>query len=240
MAISAFAKAGANLTEKYDTSVSEMELKYANNKLIGDGPSTPGQPNDYRRIYAGQVSGSNFYVVGAITELNSNIYSSGADLSAGSTKSTGLHGRIGNRQFVMNVAIDLRLVDTISQQVVDVESFQKQIVANEVGGGLFDVLGGNIYDLSGGSSYLEPKQLAVRAVIERATVEFMANLYGMPGPEACMRDDPLNGVRTAGTTGSFVPAYNNLGTNNAQTREDPNRWNSDRGAAVPPVRRDGY
>jgi curli production assembly/transport component CsgG/holdfast attachment protein HfaB len=36
MAISALAKSGARLVERYDTSVSELELKYANNKLIGD------------------------------------------------------------------------------------------------------------------------------------------------------------------------------------------------------------
>ena len=34
MAISALAKSGASLVERYDTSVSELELKYANNKLI--------------------------------------------------------------------------------------------------------------------------------------------------------------------------------------------------------------
>ena len=38
MAISALAKAGVPLVERYDTSVSELELKYANNKLIADAP----------------------------------------------------------------------------------------------------------------------------------------------------------------------------------------------------------
>ena len=50
MANTALAKAGARIVERYDTSVSELELRYANNKLIGD----PGQggPEDaqYRRI----------------------------------------------------------------------------------------------------------------------------------------------------------------------------------------------
>jgi len=65
----------------------------------------------------------------------------------------------------------------------------------------------------------------VRALIERSVVEFSANLYGMPGPQGCMRYDPM-GDSTVGQTGAFVPAYNNLGTNNAQTREDPSRWNA--------------
>src|SRR6201986_4848796 len=38
MAISALAKSGARLVERYDTSISELELKYANNKLITDAP----------------------------------------------------------------------------------------------------------------------------------------------------------------------------------------------------------
>ena len=36
MAMSALTKAGVHMVERFDTSVAEMELKYANNKLIGD------------------------------------------------------------------------------------------------------------------------------------------------------------------------------------------------------------
>jgi curli biogenesis system outer membrane secretion channel CsgG len=236
MAMSAFGKAGANLVERFDTGISENEMKYSNNKLIGDAPGAPGQANDYRRIYAGSVVGSDFYVVGGITELNANIYSTGGDFQAGQVRSTGARARIGARTYVMNIAMDFRVVDTISQQVVDILSYQKQIIANEVGAGVFDILGGNLFDLSAGKSTLEPKQLAVRAIVERATVEIMANFYGMPGPQACMQSDPFGIARTSGVTGSFVPAYNNLGTNNAQSREDPYRWNTDRDADVPTVR----
>src|SRR5262249_19074005 len=76
MAMSALSKAGVPLVERFDTSVAEMELKYANNKLIGDaGPQGPG---DYRKIFAGSIPGSNYYLVGGITELNFNIGSNGA------------------------------------------------------------------------------------------------------------------------------------------------------------------
>jgi hypothetical protein len=78
---------------------------------------------------------------------------------------------------------------------------------------------------------MEPMQLAVRALVERAVVEMTANLYGMPGPQGCLTSDPLAGA-TTGLTGGFTPAYNNLGTNNAQTREDPARWNVHRDSAV--------
>jgi curli biogenesis system outer membrane secretion channel CsgG len=226
MAISALAKSGANLVERYDTSVSELELKYANNKLISDGTSKgPDTPSDYRKIVAGQVPGSDFYLVGGITELNFNIRSSGIDAAAGSSAINNVSGEAAGQIYVMNVGLDLRLVDTRTLQVADVISYQKQIVARQVGVGLFSFFHGNVYSISAGEGGQEPLQLGVRAVIERAVLEMMANLYGAPGPEVCLQDgDPLGG-RTTGVTGGFTPAYNNLDKNNAQTREDPARWN---------------
>ena len=228
MAISALAKAGARLVERYDTSVSELELKYANNKLISDElgqPLAPGQPAPgYRRITAGQVPGSDFYLVGGITEMNFNIRSSGIDNNVSNQTVTG-GGVMTGKLYVMNIALDLRLVDTRSLEVVDVISYQKQIIGREVGVGIFDFLGGNFINVSAGEGALEPMQLGVRSVVERAVVEMMANLYGAPGPEGCLvQGDPLGG-RT-GVSGGYYPAYDNLDRNNAYTREDPNRWTS--------------
>jgi len=228
MAMSAFAKAGMPLVERFDTSVSEIELKYANNKLISDSPNpAPNQPAEYRRILAGQVPGSDFYVAGGITELNFNIRSNGVDIAGGDPDPTDFKGRAGGRVFVMNIGLDLRLINTRTLEVVDVISYQKQVVGREVSLGMFDFLNGNVFDISAGSGALEPMQLAVRALVERAVVEMSANLYGMPGPQACLTSDPLSDP-TVGLTGGFTPAYDNLGTNNAQTREDPSRWHARR------------
>jgi curli biogenesis system outer membrane secretion channel CsgG len=226
MAISALAKAGAPLVERYDTSVSELELKYANNKLITDDPNAkPDAPADYRRILSGQVPGSDFYLVGGITELNFNIRSSGFDGSGGQVSASGLKGRLGAQLYVMNVGLDMRLVNTRTLEVVDVISYQKQIIGRQVSAGVFDILDGNMFNISAGEGALEPLQLGVRALIERGVLEMMANLYGAPGPQVCMnpKADPL-AETTTGVTGGYVPAYNNLATNNAQTRQDPARW----------------
>jgi curli production assembly/transport component CsgG/holdfast attachment protein HfaB len=226
MAISALAKAGAPLVERYDTSVSELELKYANNKLISDGvraPAAPGAlpgPVDYRRINAGQVPGSDFYLVGGITELNFNIRSSGLDAYGGSQVATKAKGLVSGKLFVMNVGLDLRLVNTRTLEVVDVISYQKQVIGREVSAGIFDFLNGNIFDISAGEGALEPMQLAVRSVIERAVLEMMANLYGAPGPQACLTSDPLNGA-PVGITGGYTPAYS---TSVGGARGDPNAW----------------
>ena len=98
MANSALAKAGARIVERYDTSVSELELRYAHNKLIGDDQPN-GAPQDaaYRRILAGQVPGSDFYVVGGITEVNYNIRSGGFDIAGGEVGQNGGSGLLVTR-----------------------------------------------------------------------------------------------------------------------------------------------
>jgi len=232
MAMSALAKAGARVVERYDTSISEMELRYANNRLISDeAPNAEGGDN-YRRILAGQVPGSDFYIAGGITEVNYNIRSAGFDAAVGETDTdVPGSGILQGKVYVMNVAIDLRLVQTTTQEVVDVISYQKQIIGREVSAGVFDFLNGNVIDVSAGTGGMEPVQLAVRALIERATLEMMANLYGAPGPEVCLdaANDPLN---TVGATGGYYAAYDNTGTNNGQTRADPSRWHDRRDGDV--------
>lgn len=229
MTMTALAKSGARQVERFDTSVSELELKYANNKLITDSAvADPTEAGEYRRIMAGQIAGSDFHIVGGITELNYNIRSSGIDAYVGDADRLDTKGLVNGRLYVMNVAVDLRLVDTRTLEVVDVISYQKQIIGREIKAGVFDFFNGNIFDVSVGEGGLEPMQLAVRALIERATLEFMANLYGVSGPEICLdaKDDFLN--YDIGRTGGLTPAYDNLETNNARTREDPNRWHNTR------------
>lgn len=232
MAVSALAKSGARIVERYDTSVSELELRYANNRLIGEEGGAEAPP--FRQILAGQVPGSDFYIVGGITEVNYNIRSGGFDIAGGEVDTdTGGSGIINGRVFVMNVALDLRMVQTTSMEVVDVISYQKQIIGREISAGVFDFLNGNIFDISAGSGGFEPVQLAVRALVERATLEMMANLYGAPGPEVCLNaaNDPLAGA-TVGPTGGYYPTYQNTDANNAQTRADPSRWHDRRDGDV--------
>lgn len=190
MAITALAKSGARLVERYDNSVSELELKYANGKLISDAGQAPGQ---FRQIPVGSMSGSDYVLIGGITELNYNIRSSGADGAVGGQGTRDAKGQFKARTYVMNVGIDLRLVDTKTSDIVDVVSYQKQIVGKEVSAGVFSFLGDTVVDLSAGKGGLEPLQLAVRAEIERAVLEMMAGLYRAPGPEVCLApgSDPL-------------------------------------------------
>jgi curli production assembly/transport component CsgG/holdfast attachment protein HfaB len=241
MAMSALAKAGVPLVERFDTSVAEMELKYANNKLISDGPRTQDGPTDYRKIFAGSIPGSDYYLVGGITELNFNIRSMGANINGGDTATDGLKGTAGASMYVMNVGLDLRLVDTNTLEVVKVISEQKQIIGRQVSAGAFDFLGHTFFDASVGESALEPIQLAVRSVIERAVLEMMANTYRMPAG-ACESDDPLANPneRSAQNTPRITTAQNTINQENTNDAPDQNpyRWyGNDDPASEPRLRR---
>jgi curli biogenesis system outer membrane secretion channel CsgG len=227
MAISAFAKSGARLVERFDTSVSELELKYANNRLIGE------EGQDFRRILAGQVPGSDFYLIGGITEMNYNIRSVGTDTFIGDRDPTNGKGIINGKMYVMNVGLDLRLIDTKTLEVVDVISYQKQIIGREIGLGYFQFLDNITLDLGVGGRSQEPVQLAVRSVVERAVVEMMSNIYGIPGAQGCegafgRGGDPLGPI---GVTGAFVPR-SDATAQGAAARANPNGWSDSRDGAV--------
>jgi curli production assembly/transport component CsgG/holdfast attachment protein HfaB len=243
MAMSAVSKAGVPLVERFDTSVAEMELKYANVKLITD--QKHGGAGDYRRILAGSIPGSDYYLVGGITELNFNIRSVGANGDGGGTSTNSLKGTAGANLYVMNVGLDLRLVNTDTLEVVDVISYQKQIIGRQEQAGVFDFMGHTFFDASIGESALEPIQLAVRSVIERAVLEMISRLYHTP-PDACTSQlygpaDPLAGPgdppaasRTAGAAPGDPPPANAVASADpAATKEekrhdkmhnDPYRW----------------
>ena len=132
----------------------------------------------------------------------------------------------------MNVGLDLRLVDTNTLEVVDVISYQKQIIGRQISAGVFDFLGHTFFDASVGESALEPVQLAVRSVIERATLEMISRLYRTP-QTACTAnlgttDDPL-----ADAGGRNIPEQAPLKRNttamieeksNDTSRQQPYRW----------------
>jgi curli production assembly/transport component CsgG/holdfast attachment protein HfaB len=187
MAISAFAKAGARLVERFDTSVAELELRYANNQLIGDAAEQDG----YRQIYAGSIPGSDYYLVGGITELNANIRSNGQDVLAGDSVDSDPSGLFSRRMYVMNVGLDLRLIDSRTLEVVDVVSYQKQIIGRELSAGVFAFFGDVVLDASAGGRSLEPIQLAVRSVVERAVLEISSQLYQVSPEQVCAFNDPI-------------------------------------------------
>ncbi len=197
-AVTAFGRAGVPLVERADQTVAEVERTYAAAQVLSDAPTGAGQdPGPVRPVNPGQIAGSRFYLVGGITELNYNIESSGGEIGVGALDPEDPKTLLGGSRFVMNVAVDLRLVDSISQEVVAIAAYQKQIVGREIRAGVFDIFGGVAVDLSGGKSALEPLQLGVRALIERGVYDVAAELYGLTD-SAC-----LPPAWTADTAGGY-------------------------------------
>ncbi|MEM8616430.1 MAG: CsgG/HfaB family protein, partial [Pseudomonadota bacterium] len=216
MAMSALAKAGARLVERFDTSVAEYDLKFKNQKLIGESKG------NFEKIHAGSVPASDFYLVGGITELNYNIRSIGGEAFGGDLDATDAKGTLGGKLFVINVGLDLRLVSSRTLEVVDVISYQKQIIGRELSLGVFDFANGNVFDVGVGGRAQEPIQLAVRSVIERATLEMMANLYGAPSADICALTK--GAVSSNGITGDYVPARAPLDLYNGGSRQSSGKW----------------
>lgn len=220
MAMSALAKAGAVLVERFDTSVAELDLKYKNNKLIGD------EPGQFDKIHAGSIPGSDFYLVGGITELNYNIRSVGGEAFVGAVNAEDPKGTAGAKLFVINVGLDLRLVKTDTLEVFDVISYQKQIIGRELSFGIFDFANGNVFDVGVGGRAQEPIQLAVRSVIERASLEMMANLYGAPNADVCALTRGV--ISTNSITGDYRPFRAHVQDYNGGSRQSPNKWHERR------------
>jgi curli production assembly/transport component CsgG/holdfast attachment protein HfaB len=182
MAVSALARTGLPLVERLDISVAEAELKLANNNLVADR-------DGLRQIMPASIEGSDLFLVGGITELNYNIGSASAELFASPFD-------FGRRLYVMNIALDLRLVETESLRVVDVVSYQKQILGSETRAGVFEFFGDTLFDLSTQERALEPMQIAVRAMIEKAVGEMTRRLLDVePGTCAPPQTRGTNGPR---------------------------------------------
>jgi curli biogenesis system outer membrane secretion channel CsgG len=187
MAMSAASEAGMRLVERFDMGVAQVELDYANRRLVRDAPSRLRQTSD------GQIEGADLYIVGGITEFNPNIRSSGGNFYIGGESASNGALSIKGNDYVFDVALDLRMVDARSTEVIAIRSLRKQVRGYEIEGGLFGFIPSKIADVGGGTKALEPTQSAIRGMIDRAVFEFMAQLYGL-ADGACLNGAPARAI----------------------------------------------
>ncbi len=173
MLISALAKAKVRQVERADMTIAKDEIKFATDKLLG-------HPRDdqFKKLLSGQVRSADYFIVGGVTEMNFNIRSNKGELK---TSEVG----IGIRYAVMNIALDLRLVNTETLEIDNVISMQKQIIAKEFKAGLFKFIGSTFTVALPNSKSAEPVQLGVRTVIERAVIDLISPLYEVD-PKPCL------------------------------------------------------
>jgi holdfast attachment protein HfaB len=158
----------ARLVERYDLRVPLAEMKMAEQNLLG-GPAAP---------LKGSIRGSDFVLVGALTELNYNIVSDGAQLAV-----SGIGG--GGRTVIINVALDLRVINARTFDVAYVSTLQKQIMGYEVEANIFRFFGTSLVELNAGRIQNEPLQLGVRSVTEMAVYQIMTDFLGLPSSPQC-------------------------------------------------------
>lgn len=168
MVISALAKTGkANMVERLDLRIPLAEVKLAEQKRLSRSTE------DY-----GKLPASDFIVVGALTELNYNIVSGGSQLFI-----RGIGG--GGRTVVINVALDLRVIDSRNFAIRYVSSLQKQIYGYEVEANVFRFFGNNLVEFDAGAVRNEPLQLGVRSVVEMSVYQIMTDFLKLPEAAGC-------------------------------------------------------
>ena len=139
----------------------------------------------------------------------------------------------------MNIALDLRLIDTRTLEVVDVISYQKQIIGREVRAGVFDFFDDTLFDIAAGERALEPVQLAVRAGVERAVVEVMSRFYRVRDSSVCAaaiarrrRPDGPGGSQRRTSTQSAEPVASRSSNRAAR----PDAWHARRDDNITGIR----
>lgn len=174
MVMSAVSQAGFPLAERLDTAVAEQELEFANNRLISEA----GEPTeDYRKVFTGSIAGSDYILLGGITELNFNVHSDVREARIGPVVG-------GERHYAMTVALDLRLVNATDLSVVNLVSQRKIIRGREIRAGVFEFIGDTTIDIGMGERAQEPVHTAIRTIIESAVFDLVSGIAG-PSAQAC-------------------------------------------------------
>ncbi len=168
MVMSALYKTGkAHLVERYDLRIPLAEIKLAEQNRLNRPVST-----------FAQLPSTDFIIVGALTELNYNIVTSGVGLRVAGIGA-------GARTAVVNVALDLRVVNTKNWAVAYVSTLQKQIYGYEVSADVFRFFDSTFVELQAGHVRNEPLQLGVRSVAEMAVYQIMTDFLRLPRDPSC-------------------------------------------------------
>jgi curli biogenesis system outer membrane secretion channel CsgG len=161
------------IAERFDPSIAERELGYTDRRQLGDGEIHELQgPNGKQQVpwlpyYGGTIQQSDYFIVGGITEVNYDIRSGGIEAGVNQVAGKG-------RTYSQQVAVDLRIVDTKTLEVVKTVSLSKQFSGYEVGLNIFRFFGNDLFDINIGARGQEPLQLGVRATLEEGVMRLVS------------------------------------------------------------------
>jgi hypothetical protein len=98
------------------------------------------------------------------------------------------------------VAVDLRVVNTKTLEVVNTQSLQKQIIGTELNSGYFRLFSDGLADVNAAERTQEPIQKGLRMVIEHAVFQMMAEMNNLPAENCSKLTTAATATHTKKTT----------------------------------------
>jgi curli biogenesis system outer membrane secretion channel CsgG len=180
MMVSLLQKAGVKQVNRTNTAVPEWEIARAREQILGDGGNVVvgDESLPFRPLVKGSLRGSDYVIDGVITQLDFNSYSGGIEATVGG-------GGVGARRFAVTAAVDIRVTDTKTTQIIAAKSYSKQAVGREVFASVFRFFSDELFDIKIGDKSQEGLQAAIRWVLADATYDIVKDLSGHNG--ACDR-----------------------------------------------------
>ena len=128
-----------------------------NNRIVeGQGPEI------------GAMTGANYVITGAVTEYQVDMYTGGVGLR--------IAGKGGSQEYARaSCAIDLRVVDTTTGEIIWAESLKGEILGEKIGLELFSFLGKNIVEFETGKGKQQVINLVVRTLLEEAVFKLVTS-----------------------------------------------------------------
>ncbi|MBF8436988.1 curli production assembly protein CsgG [Halanaerobiaceae bacterium Z-7014] len=129
--------------------MNEQNLQSNDRFAFGEGPEL------------GELTGTDYIIEGAVTEYQVDKSTGGTGLSIGGLGGTSEYARA-------TTAIDVRLVDTTTAEVVWSESLKGEILGEKVGLQAFSFMGDNVVEFETGQGKQEVINMVVRTLLEEA------------------------------------------------------------------------
>lgn len=142
---------------KMQNVISEQNLQTNNRLATGSSP------------LIGLLTGARYIIEGAVTEYQVDKDTGGFGLVIG--------GKGGTTQYARaSCAIDLRITDTSTGEVVWAESLKKEIVGKKISLTLFSFLGTNLVELETGQGKQQVINLVIRTLLEEAVYQIATDV----------------------------------------------------------------
>ena len=133
--------------------INELKLQNEDRLAYGEGPKI------------GEMTGADYVIKGAITEYQVDKNTGGLGISMAS-----VGGSV--EKATASTAIDIRVVDTTTGEVVWARSLKDEIEGKKVGLQAFSFMGNNIVEFETGKGKQEVINLVVRSLLEEAVFTF--------------------------------------------------------------------